>query len=360
MKKNQVLETFKQPKLFSRVAAFLLDAAIFLVIAFSLNSLLSFILTREGTSYYNANQLQSEHINSSHLSFFDDNRGYLQYDAKELADLKEDKLKFNDVLSYYYLSYLTGNNIEEGLVPSKNYNVPLDNGMLPSEFYTVSWYNQKVLKIGVENYFVYDEEDDTKIGRISDVYLEDVEVEGVLVKKVKYDEKLYSFLTDSYKNAINDFFKQDFLVAASKTMSITNALILFTTLIIAMLVIYIIIPITNRFGLTLGKRFMGLIVVSDRGLMIKRYQILLRVIPLLVGIIIFSFIPNLFLELISAIVILLASLTIMLIMPYRQALHDLIARTVVVSKEDAVVCETYHDFLKVYNINEEVNIDNGK
>ena len=158
-----------------------------------------------------------------------------------------------------------------------------------------------------------------------------------MVTCVKDDEDLKTFLNDKYTEAVQHLFKLDFMKNATDKISIYNAILVFCSGLLALVITYIVIPMCSMFGMSLGKRMMGLYVVNDDGFLLKRWRILLRAIPMLALLFIYAFVSTTKYQLIAFLVIFLVSLAMMLFTPNKQALHDYIARTIVVSKEGANV-----------------------
>ena len=102
-------------------------------------------------------------------------------------------------------------------------------------------------------------------------------------------------------------------------------------------IFYIILPLISPFGQTIGKRILSLGVVSEKGYLVKKWNLLLRVIPLLGTTICICLVSSLYWQLLIPIFMLLISMGFLVFNPRRRALHDLMAATTVIKLEKNVV-----------------------
>ena len=337
---NSALEELPQAKAFNRIAASGLDFVFFLIVTIGLQFLASFVLTQKGTVYAKAYNVQYDHVIAADLSKYEEKRGYISFENADYYQEEDGNYKVINHLAYYYLSYLTGENLKEDYICSLEKDIPIE-GIAKKDYYTVKWFNENILSLGSDggdsDYFTYQKTDDnndySKIGTLKDEFVLTSEKDGTTIKYVIQDNGLYAHTKKIYNNAIKHLYSQGFMKDATRTMNLTNSFILLGSSIIPLIIFYIIIPMFSDFGLTLGKRFLSLLVVSDHGFVIKKYQLLLRCIPLLATIIFISFINNLYISFIFAGILVLASLSFMVFTRNNQAIHDFIARTAVVKNE---------------------------
>lgn len=358
LKREKILNKFAQPKTFNRFVAAAVDAACFGLVAYGGSLLTGLIVSKTDTKLESSNVLLAEHISSNSLCKVDEQKGYLKYESNELFTLGEDnRITAETVLKDYYLSYLTGENLKEGNVASLNYDKVVQNGLLPKEFYTVEWLNENVLDAHEDSgYFVYVKNDGVVDKNVLAVLNEDYII-GEDIKSVKYDKKLEDFVLKAYDKAISHFYAQDFIKNANNYISMVTSFEVFGACLLSALIFYVIIPACNQYGITIGKKIMGLILINESGFRLDRWRLLLRVIPLLVGAAIISFIPNISLELICVVILFIVSLTLGMFTPHKTALHDLIGRTIVVSRDNAVVCIDINQYNILYK--EEVESENS-
>ena len=164
-KSNRPIEQYQLPKMVSRIGAAALDLAIYILLSLIIFTIAGVIVGKSGTSYSNANALIDEHIRYSKLAKEDEKNGYVAYSDNEMLTLVEEKRSLIiDSVSYFYCSYLTGNNIQEGLKASLDTDKEIKingNYYLPENYYTVSFFNEEILglpkpgEIGHSDYFLY-------------------------------------------------------------------------------------------------------------------------------------------------------------------------------------------------------------
>ena len=348
---SSALDELPRAKAFTRLAAAVMDFGFFLIVGIGLQFLASYVLTQKGTPYANAYSVQYDHVAAAELSKHEENRGYISFESEDYYQEEDGNYKIINHLAYYYLSYLTGESLKENYICSLDKDVPIE-GVAKKDYYTVKWFNENILALGSDgsdsDYFTYQKDgesiDYSKIGTLKDDYVLTSEKDGVVSKYVIQDSGLYNHTKEIYNNAIKHFYNQSFIKKATSTMNLINSFILLGTCLISLIIFYIIIPLFSEFGLTLGKRFLSLIVVNDQGFAIKKLQIFLRCIPLLAAIIFISFINNLYISFIFGGVLVLASLSFMIFTRNNQAIHDFIARTVVMKNEGQKVFKNADEY----------------
>lgn len=369
---NNPIDGMKTPKLISRIASAAVDAAMFAVLSFLLIGLFSFILTRDGAPIKNENTYQSKHIESSKLSKWDEKNGYVKMTSDDFFVYEDGSFRIINDLWYFYGSYLTGENLNEGLIASeyatdeKYYPVVDSSRVAPKDYYTIDWFNTNILGLPSQEsgdkegrFFTYLEKDGsidyTKPGFLkSEFYIEKV-VGGETTYQIINGAELSSYMDGRYNEAVKFFYNQEFLKASSKKITMINSFLLLGSLLISAAVFYLIIPMCSPLGKTLGKRFFYLILVDDKGYLVKKYQILLRVIPLLSVIIIVSFINSLIWQLVSGTIVFMVSLGLALFTKKKQALHDFLARTVVIRPEGEMIFRNHDDYLRANGVFEDNN-----
>lgn len=345
------IDQYKTPKMLNRFAAAAVDLAFYILLSFLILTIIGFFTSREGTPYDDASLIIAEQIKSSKLAKSEEKSGYVLYSSEEYRSLDdEDRPLIIDHISYFYCSYLTGENIEEGLSASldKDEKVVEDGITYTSkEYYTVAYFNEKILglpKTGETNesrYFIYKEEagviDYTQIGIVNPDYIETVNTGDGFVKRLKNDSGLLKFINDFYQESVNVFFNQKTIKSSQETMNRYNIMIMLVATMPTLAVFYFLLPLLSPFGQTLGKRFLSLAVVDDRGYLIKKWQILLRNIPILGVTIFVCLINNLYFQLIVPLFFLLISTGILVFNERRRCLHDLMARTTVVKMNKGMI-----------------------
>ena len=134
-------------KLSSRTAAFLVDIACTLAFTFAF-FFGCFNLIIKNTAAYKSGIAKLDDIEvNSHLMYRDENGKLEAYE-------ENDSKTYENILSYYYLNYLTGEGIEDKSLASPSYNktfVVDDKEVFPKDYYKVQWYNYNVLQIVDDN-----------------------------------------------------------------------------------------------------------------------------------------------------------------------------------------------------------------
>ena len=349
------IENLSIAKPINRIAAAIIDFAFFFALAFLLQLGSSFIFARQDMPYGKAYSLQYNHMASSTLTINDSVRGYISLEENNYFQREDDNFLIINRLSYYYLSYLTGENIKEGYVYSLDFDKPIDN-VARKDYYTIKWFNESILGLDASGsdseFFTYqkngEEVDYQKVGTLKEEYYTVTENNGEKTYKVEQNEKLYESAKKMYKDAYNNFQNQSFIKESTKTMNLINSFILLFSSLLSMIVFYLIIPMLSPFGKTLGKRFFNLTLVNDQGFLTNKLQLLLRTIPLVAAIAFISFINSLYISLIFGFVLVLASFSFMMFTKNKQAIHDFIARTIVIKTDDNKLFknkEEYNDYL---------------
>ena len=337
------LDDMKRPTSFTRFASVVFDIALFIITAIIAMVVSTLVVTKTG-NYQKYSNLQNEHIISSHLANEVEGRGLLKFEEDEYFLEEDDGYLLVNHLSYFYLNYMSNKNIKDGEVGS------LD----PVETYDVAWFNENVLDIETDVFFVYqktgDEIDKTKIGTVAPDFIVEEEVGGETVKKVSLTSDLAKFMNTKYSEAMKEFYNQKSMKQAISYMNTVSSLLIFFPALFSLLIYYVLIPIFNPFGRTLGKMVFKLSLVNDSGYLIKKYQVLLRIIPLL-GIIAFiSFINVLYLQIIVIVLLALISLSTMVFTRNKQTLSDFISRCIVIKSDGVTVYKNEEDYLKVLNV----------
>ena len=334
-------EPKKEPAPFlSRLLAFLIDFTIVVVVSVFGSTLLYNAFLNNDPKLVNAYSTQEVHLESSHLAN-KNGKKFVTYTSSEYFEKTDDGYKIIDVLSYFYVTYLTNDTekITSGQVGSPNYNVPMDvNGtsVLPKDYYTVKWFNEDVLglsdgeKAAKNDYFAYktteDEQIDyTKIGTVNDKYIED----GV----VKASDEMINYVYEEYKVAVNNLQSQDYYVNAAQTLIDANALIAFLTRLSIILIVCEILPLCLKRGKSLGKLAFRLSLIRPNGDPIQRWQTLPRGLIYCLIPLVMYLVPNLIAQVAVIAVIVTASLVLFFVSKTKRALHDFVSYTMVIEDE---------------------------
>ena len=346
------IDQYQIPKMLSRFAAAVVDLALFILSSLLVLSIVGFFMSREGTDYNKNSTILNTQIKSSKLAKFEDNNGYVLYNNSDFLNLNEDhnRPEIIEHLSYFYLSYLTGENVDADLSASldKDEKIRIDGiDYLPKEYYNVTYFNETVLslpkpgEINHSPYFIYskngEENDYSKIGIIKDDYIEDVTSGDTTIKRLKNDSELIKYLNNIYQSSVELFFKQPSIVKTQDAMNKTNIFVLLISSVPMVLIFYYLLPLLSPFGQTLGKRFLSLAVVDDQGYQVKKWQLLLRGIPILGVTIFIGLINNLYFQFLVPVFFLLVSTGLLVFNARHRCLHDFMARTIVIKIDKKTV-----------------------
>lgn len=223
--------------------------------------------------------------------------------------------EYRDVISYYYLNYLTGNDIAEGKEA---------NRYASEHNYNVEWFNTNVLGIGVnpdseldKGLFTYVNNDKTVIGKPK---------EGADETAVK------KFMENAYVLALSDFYAQDFICDWENKIGFVVTMEIIISFLIPVFIFYVGLPLCLKNGQTLGKKLFGLALANKEGYIVEPWRILLRVVPVVIVMLSFL-IPIWESEWLIAIVVsvvFLSSFALAMASPSKSSLHDYCAGTIVI------------------------------
>ncbi|MBQ0009313.1 MAG: RDD family protein [Firmicutes bacterium] len=319
----------------SRTGAFLIDVAVFgvFLIAF-LFGCFRLILNPVAEPY--KKELETEQVNS-HLRYRDENGD------PQIIPTESSYEEYRNVISSYYINYLTGNVTEPGTGSRlANEKIKNDDGVevSKSEYYTIPWFNRTVLKIVADDpeqdsscLFTYEKVDGvydkTKFGIPKDA------------TKVKAED-INKHMQDAYLNAyINHFNKLSYIVDLSNKSSFIYSLEFVLSGLLAGICTYIIIPIIIKKGRTVGKLVFKLSLANSDGYKMDNKQLIMRIVPLVV--VLASFLiplwSDIFLVVLIPLIIFLVSFALAMASPKKASLHDFVARTIVIDDRTSIIFE---------------------
>ena len=368
------IDQYQSPSMVARIGAAVLDLAMYILLSFLILTVGGLFAGKEGTPFATANSLISLQIKYSKLAREDDKNGYVAYTGNELLSLddNEDSLVITNV-SYFYCSYLTGLNVENGLEASIDVNkqIKANNGYYTAkDYYTVEYFNQKILnlpkkdEINHSTYFEYqkngEENDYTKIGKVKAEYIEEINIDNGKIKRLKNDTELSKTISTIYNDAVKVFYNQKSIKKANDTIKTTNTVLMLISTLPPFAIIYLLFPLISPFGQTLSKRMLSLGVTDDKGYLAKKWRIALRALPILAATIYICLVNSLYYQLLVVLLLLLISMGIFVFTPRRRALHDIMAGTSVIKLEkDTIIYEDeahYEKALEIMKERDEQNV----
>ena len=299
-----------------RISSAIVDFALFIIISLAFY-VCCFSLIIEPFNKENRISFQSEQINSGLLV---EEEGQ----AKALNS-KSSNEEFLSRLSYYYISYMSGTNVKEGLNAcrySDQYN------------YDVSWFNENILGL----------KDETVNESLFKYVTSGGAVDKSLIGVVKEGKEVEasSWLQEAYIYAYDSFITIDYVTNMQDSINflITLEFVLGATM--GALITYVFIPLGIKNGKTLGKKINKLSLANYEGYKLKDYQLLLRAVPLLLvlGSLLLPIWSNTFMLLAYILVIFLSSFAFAMASPKKASLHDLVARTIVIDDIGSIIFET--------------------
>ena len=204
--------------------------------------------------------------------------------------------------------------------------------------YTVQWFNENVLKVGVaDEYqcFKYDQtggvDDPSKI--------------GVLIDDTKKDNAKV-LLQKQYKIAVLEVFNSISSVAeaGAKFMTLSTTIYVIS-IFLAGATSYVVIPWILKDGQTLGKKIFKLGLADADGYKFHNHRLLMRFMPFLVvnASLMFLVAINLYIVLSIVAVVFLVSFTLAMSSPKRMSLHDFTAQTIVVDLKTSKIFSTVEE-----------------
>lgn len=350
----------------SRVGAFFIDAA-FLLIAFLVLFYGCAIQIFWFSSGYNLKTQMQTYTLDSHLLHLNENNEVVIYNESTYN-------KYEEVVTYYYLNYLTGN-VTEGSPKAPNYNVEREfvegqGKKLAKDYFTVSWYNYNILGIveanpsseKSESYFTYQKDekgnfDTSKIGiPKSERYSSD---KGTVVKLT--DTDIASKYKVIYEAAYRNLENQSFFLEVANPYYMGFAISASASLLVGGAIIYLLFPVIFKNGQTIGKKILKLGLANYEGYKFKNHQLLMRFMPYTVCTlaIMLPFWSSTTIIGIVILILLLVSFALMMASPKRAALHDFCARSIVIDRKTSIIFENFveeEEYIAVEdNLPKEVN-----
>ena len=233
---------------------------------------------------------------------------------------------FIDSMEYFYLHYLPGTDLKEGLEPSKE-----------TKNYTMDWFNKNILLVGDSTYncFEYqktgDEDDPNKIA---------------VIKEGASYELVNKLVQAKYVDAIQEEFNNLSNVKRAGAMHILiSAISYLSSFLIAGIFTYIVFPLIFKNGQTLGKKAFKLGLATADGYKFENKRLIMRFVPFAVVTIsmIFLIEANMYIALTIVTTLLLVSFAISMSSPKRMSLHDFTAQTLVVDLKASTLFENAGD-----------------
>ena len=234
----------------------------------------------------------------------------------------EEYTTYLEPLKNFYFNYMNS-----GAIPEKDRKV-----------YSVEWFNENVLKVGVADEYQCFKYDQT--GGV-----DDPSKLAVLIDDTKKDNAKV-LLQKQYKIAVLEVFNNISSVAeaGAKLMTVSTTIYVIS-IFLAGVTSYVVIPWILKDGQTLGKKIFKLGLADADGYKFHNQRLLMRFMPFLVvnASLMFLVAINLYIVLSIVAVVFLVSFTLAMSSPKRMSLHDFTAQTIVVDLKTSKIFTTIEE-----------------
>ena len=293
------LTSINEVHIVRRIIAAVLDLALAVFAFFALMAFVAVPIANKATNYSQLNTDYIQYQCASHLFLYQQSNNDSTVELIEVKDyekkidqsldsrivaLSEVNTKesnyFLEHIHYFYLCYLTGENIElpESNVKtynpvadkfvSPNYDKPVDeSGILPKDYYTEEYFNKNILLIESEG------QDYFSVPSIS---------ERASIREGVDDNLAIKYLTKVASRSINTFYYSDYIQQMNKQSKIIEAFIIFVPYLIVVPLVYLLPTLLFKNGETLGKITMHVAVISKDGYKARKSQFVFRFLVLFV------------------------------------------------------------------------------
>lgn len=265
-------------------------------------------------------------------------------------EFPDDFVIYKEAVEYYYFTYQTGDVREDNPDPS-NYVKKVDGVIVD-----YSWYNVNVLglpeygEVNHSNLFKYHQTgegpldyDVKTLGEYQD-HLYEQEEDGTFVldeegnRILTYEAKgdLYKYYNDAYTECFQDLTNRPFFQSLEDSYYFDFIIVMCLIIYPSVLIFYLVIPIFSKTGSSLGKRVCNLGLIKYDGMMLPKWGISLRVLPLVFVILVMLILDDFVLSFSFLLLIFLISITTGLLTKKRRWLHDYCALSVVTERIDSM------------------------
>lgn len=302
----------------SRIGAFLIDLAIsFALLLGFLFGCFRFVFLSK-TSILDK-KIYDQRI-ASHL-FFENEKGELDYYTS--SSNNED---FKNALCAFYTLYLPYEDVD------KDIQVTLEDGSKVNKavYFTIEWFNENVLKVSGDGSTLFEYK---KAGE------EPIKSELALIKADVPAEAVNTFLQKAWLTANSDFNKLPSFKKLNNECNFYYSIEFVLAGIIGFGIVYIVLPLILKNGVTPGKKAFGLCLATSDGYLFNNYQLAMRIMPLYV-VLLAMLIPiwgKFFTIMIVFLAIFMVSFTLAMASPKRSSLHDFTGRTIVVNAKTSIL-----------------------
>ena len=169
---------------------------------------------------------------------------------------------------------------------------------------------------------------------------------GVVGAVVVLEEKdIAGFLKKAYSTAYQHLCAQDFYIELNQPVAFLETVSIVFSVLCGAAIVYIVFPLFFKKGQTPGKKVFKIGLASYDGYSFNNLKLLLRFIPLFltVGITLLPFFNGIIVLFIIYVVMFLVSFALAMASPKKCALHDFVARTIVVDYKTSIIFDNEID-----------------
>ena len=327
---------FQRVSLFRRICSIIFDGIIAVCLFVLLFACLGQPIVSSTTSYEETYTKYNEELTKTNL--------YIYYEENEAVSVISNDHN-NRLINFCVYLEETGNKV----VYKDD-----ENSFSKERFYQLK-YDQSDINPELEGdpLFIYDRDNDSYMDNI---YV--IDKDGNITTEVDNDKsvKVRTFYQEIVNDLAEEVLSLDKIKEYTQKLTALTMLMFFIAIIPTVLIIYLLIPMINRDGTTIGKKMLQMRVINSKnGQNVTKLQTFIR----------FTFFTliNVALGILTYGLSIIVSIFMMFIYKTRQTIHDVIASTMVVcnsfgeqekvSKEDIILI-SYDDGIK------EENTDGGK
>lgn len=325
------------PTLFKRFLSVVID---YTIVLFSILTLYYGVFNNIFSDKEEENiKLQTFIISQLYVKNEDDNYGLIE--SNNYIDYKNATL-------YYYCGLNQNYDKVESYFDSDFY---INNGGKRSAK-SIEWYNENILGINqsspYSDYFTLElingEYQFDKIGILKEELF--VIENGDKVLNKESENVIYQYFVDQYLYCFQDLqldtFYNDILLSQRHKSILKNIL----SIGIPVIIYYFIIPMILEHCPTIGKRIFKLGYVSNKGIKVKKYMLVFRLIPSIVLVFISTMSSSIYLLLIAGLFYLIASYLSMVFTSNRKSIPDVFSCCILIDLEVSKIFDTEEEFIE--------------
>ncbi|MCR5332844.1 MAG: RDD family protein [Bacilli bacterium] len=354
--KIEKMTSINEAHIVRRLIAAILDALLGIFLFFLLSMTAMTAIANKAFGYSDLHQVYARYQTASHLYMYQQANNDGSVSLIEVKDYEKeiDPEKDSKIISivdidtetpsyvlehirYYYLSFLTGENIEvpesvtreydivkDNLV-DPNYDKALENGQLPKEFYTEEYFSKEILKVESDGQYYFDVDENFKAS----------------IKEGVDETAVMKYIKNVGYSAQKGLYYADYMQAMNKRAKWIQVFIFVPPYVLVMCLEYLLVPMLFKNGETLGKKTMHICLLAKDGYAIKKRQVIFRFLVFFVEISLSLFVVGVgMMSFVTGAVGVLILFAATLISKTNRSPHDYAAATVVIDERTSVFFES--------------------